>query len=715
MSQNKRQQNGTSRCFRSHSVYTVCKQLAFLTHYRAYHSSELLHARGVKVAVAFEDLCPQNCSLPLSIWVMARNKIGIQQTCDLVLSKSRKRSAKRRRRKERARVKVEQKQQHSQTETRGKQNDPHAQWRHWELSLTQGTEKATNKSCELEKLTKEEDNDAHLIRHDLGSNEQTRTISWSLSREQFRVLGLVLSGVNVFYTGGAGTGKSTVLQALVEELRLGGRRVQVVAPTGISALNVGGSTYYTWAGWTPGIAKMPIDEARTLAMSKQRRLRMRETNVVIIDEISMIEANQIRRLNRACRAARGCDAAFGGQIVVTGDFYQLPPVKAFQTCFKCGTELQRRAFCIDCEPHANMKISLSARSSARKGCQECGAHPLRWSDCPNCGILYDMDDQWAFRSDTWDLCGFHCVSLAKVYRQNDPEFVQILNTLRVGERLQKNQLALLDRQRSDIGAAIELSALRSTADQKNFKGLRALSGAIRAYCCEDYVHIETHHPHLGFMADIDGDGNRVGCREHRFAPLLETKCGMPVVLLANIDIGAGLVNGSQGRIIGYLSNRPFMQEREHRLAQSDDINLLQEGQITCWIRRQPATFPLPIVQFDNGVQQVIHPICQYTELGDPRPFSTVARTQIPLLPAWAITIHKSQGMTLERVVVNLDPVFEMAYVALSRARSLTGLQVLCRTSLDSLQERGRLGGCSLVVKDFMEKQFGRPTAQSKVN
>jgi Cdc6-like AAA superfamily ATPase len=85
-----------------------------------------------------------------------------------------------------------------------------------------------------------------------------------LCGEQLRVADLVAWGDNVFYTGGAGTGKSTVLRAIVKELREQGRRVQVVTPTGISALNVGGSTYFTWAGWNPSVAKKSIKEIRAL-------------------------------------------------------------------------------------------------------------------------------------------------------------------------------------------------------------------------------------------------------------------------------------------------------------------------------------------------------------------------------------------------------------------------------------------------------------------
>ena len=260
-----------------------------------------------------------------------------------------------------------------------------------------------------------------------------------------------------------------------------------------------------------------------------------------------------------------------------------------------------------------------------------------------------------------------------------------------------------------MGEAIELSPVRREVEQKNLEGFRAIGGAVRAYKCQDHVEIQPHHPHLASEAELDGDGNRVGCQEHRFPAVLETKFGMPVILLANIDAEAGLVNGSQGRIVGYSPHQPLMQARERKLADSGEFSRLEEHEIVSWTQQQTPGFPLPVVRFENGVQRVVYPVCQDTELGDPPPFSVVARTQIPLLPAWAITIHKSQGMTLEKAVVNLEHTFEpqMAYVALSRARSLNGLKVVSGLGLQGLQERGRLGFGSGAVRAFMEERFGR--------
>lgn len=109
----------------------------------------------------------------------------------------------------------------------------------------------------------------------------------------------------------------------------------------------------------------------------------------------------------------------------------------------------------------------------------------------------------------------------------------------------------------------------------------------------------------------------------------------------------------------------------------------------------------PIVEFDNGIRRTIYAECQVNELGDEKPYTLLARTQIPLVAAWAMTIHKSQGMTLNKVIVDLGKSFEegQEYVALSRARSLDGLQVI------NLGENVGQGG-NEQVKRFLKDKFG---------
>jgi hypothetical protein len=275
------------------------------------------------------------------------------------------------------------------------------------------------------KFVQQDNIDDHHHRPDARTRRLADPPDPELCGEQLWVADLVAWGENVFYTGGAGTGKSTVLRAIVRELREQGRRAQVVTPTGISALNVGGSTYFTWAGWTPWVTKKSIAEIETMAMSKERRQRIKDTDVLIIDEISMLESNQFRRLDRACRVARQCDRPFGGmQVVVTGDFYQLPPVKRFHTCFNCGAELKTRALCRGCQAWMG-DVEEPYQSWPARDCRRCFTPLRKQMDCPRCKGESEIDDQWPFRSDTWAECDFQCVSLTEVHWQSDPTIIPL--------------------------------------------------------------------------------------------------------------------------------------------------------------------------------------------------------------------------------------------------------------------------------------------------
>jgi ATP-dependent DNA helicase PIF1 len=141
--------------------------------------------------------------------------------------------------------------------------------------------------------------------------------------EQQNVVDLILSGRNVFYTGSAGCGKSTVLKASVRQLQALGKRVRIVAPTNLAALNVGGITTWSYAGWTVNSMKKDIDKLMQSAFGDKSWDRFDETDVLVIDEISMIENLFFERLNMVIKAARGekyGGGPFGGmQVIVTGD------------------------------------------------------------------------------------------------------------------------------------------------------------------------------------------------------------------------------------------------------------------------------------------------------------------------------------------------------------------------------------------------------------
>ncbi|KAK8036896.1 5'-3' DNA helicase [Apiospora phragmitis] len=161
--------------------------------------------------------------------------------------------------------------------------------------------------------------------------------------------------------------------------------------------------------------------------------------------------------------------------------------------------------------------------------------------------------------------------------------------------------------------------------------------------------------------------------DHRFYQCVELKKGMLVVLLTNLDLRLGLCNGSQGIICGFVT-----YEKDKLPAVYGEYVHVKESGIKSYIEGPGAESKVwPVVRFHNGIRRVIHAECSINELGDEKPYSLLSRTQIPLAPAWAMTIHKSQGLTLNRVIVNLSKAFEVGqvYVALSRVTELEGLKV----------------------------------------
>ncbi|OAL56882.1 hypothetical protein IQ07DRAFT_21798 [Pyrenochaeta sp. DS3sAY3a] len=166
-----------------------------------------------------------------------------------------------------------------------------------------------------------------------------------LSAEQQKVVDLILMGNNVFYTGSAGCGKSTILKAFVKrfEAQVPRKNVRIIAPTNLAALNVQGQTSWNYAGWTPDSFKKPLAALKKAASGQQVYERFDKTDVLVIDEISMVENHHFERLSEIMKASLGLKnggGPFGGvQIIVTGDFCQLSPVKPFRYCIGCGWEL----------------------------------------------------------------------------------------------------------------------------------------------------------------------------------------------------------------------------------------------------------------------------------------------------------------------------------------------------------------------------------------
>ncbi|RYP82365.1 hypothetical protein DL769_001690 [Monosporascus sp. CRB-8-3] len=513
-----------------------------------------------------------------------------------------------------------------------------------------------------------------------------------LSPEQQALVDLILAGRNVFYTGAAGTGKSTVLRAAVECLRHLGRRVEVVAPTGRAALAVNGMTTWSYAGWTPSAHTHPLNVLREWSTSERNIHRLAETDVLIIDEISMIENHHLERLSEIMKEARGHagwdlgwnhvqnirQSAFGGcQIIATGDFFQLPPVCPFQYCIECGSPL--------------LKELRPGETTYR-----CPSGHGNWPD----------SYKWAFQSEVWDNADFAHVELRQVHRQaGDPLFIEILNRVRCGTLTYHDVMVLTDpsRKTKDLTNAVRLYPTRSEVAKYNADNLRELKTPAYHFFAQDSFHWnEAAHPHLRSHGERRADGTLAALREHRYEPCLRLKVGMPVVLLSNISISRGLVNGSQGVVVDFapVDGGDLLQRRRTSRAglKSVYVSDIIDDELFQYATSTHPVRALPVVRFDNGVVEVIHPECSDHEIGNetlstgyeldtysrdmdeflgrPAP-SVLCRTQIPLIAGWAMSIHKAQGMTLGKVIVDLTRAFEegQVYVALSRARSLDGLKI----------------------------------------
>ncbi|XP_076042584.1 ATP-dependent DNA helicase PIF1-like isoform X2 [Oratosquilla oratoria] len=388
-----------------------------------------------------------------------------------------------------------------------------------------------------------------------------------LSGEQKRVLQAIQAGNNVFFTGSAGTGKSFLLQRIVGALPPD--TTFTTASTGIAACQIGGTTLHAFAGIGSGTAT--LEQCIQLASRRVIAQQWRKCRHLIVDEISMVDGAFFEKLEGVARAVRGNDKPFGGiQLILCGDFLQLPPVT------KPG---EKRIFCFQ---------------------------TLAWSRC----ISLNME-------------------LKQVRRQDDDEFINILQNIRIGK-------------------CTETMAKRL----KGTEGNRVEQGKIKAtrLCThkEDVNHINNDHlkklegQERVFYA-VDTDPTLVGLLDKQTPVVskLVLKVGAQVMLMKNLDVGCGLVNGARGVVTGFRNG--------------------QHG--------------TPTVQFISGVQRDIKQE-KWTIKGAGGIYLT--RQQLPLKLAWAFSIHKSQGMTLDCAEMSLSRVFEagQAYVALSRARNLKSIRVL---------------------------------------
>jgi len=383
---------------------------------------------------------------------------------------------------------------------------------------------------------------------------------------------------NVFITGRAGTGKSTLLEYFRRTTR---KKVAILAPTGVAALNVKGQTIHSFFGFRPN---MSLNQVKQVNIEKDAKNIFKKLDAIVIDEISMVRADLLDCVDKFLRLnGPSAEIPFGGiQMIFVGDLYQLPPVvtgndkSIFQTIYETPYFYSARVF---------------------------------------------------------DCLAMEFVELEKIYRQHDQGFINLLNAIR-NKTATEEELEILNRKcMPDFEPApddfyIYLTTTNKLAADINSSELNRLKG-----------------PLFTFTAGVEGD---FGPEYYPTATRLQVKPGAQIMMLNN-DSAGRWVNGSIGKIIEIIPSG------------NHEYTILAELSNNEVVEITPYTWE--IYQFDVVGKEIKSKIAGRF-------------TQYPLMLAWAVTIHKGQGKTFDRVIIDIGRgtfTHGQMYVALSRCTTLDGI------------------------------------------
>lgn len=430
----------------------------------------------------------------------------------------------------------------------------------------------------------------------------------TLSKEQEYAFNQFIMGHNLFITGPGGTGKSELIKTIVKHCKETKCKYQVCAITGCATvlLGCGARTLHSWSGIRLARGP-PIDIVKSALKNRNVIKGIRNTQVLIIDEVSMMSKKIFEIVEEIVRSAKKVyDKPFGGmQVIFTGDFFQLPPV---------GTEG---------EPDTYMF---------------CFESPL-WK------TTFKMNNH---------------IELKTMFRQNDPLYIDILKNIRKGTITEEHSTILskyvnreFNPEENNGCVPSKLFPVKSKTDYVNNEMYKRIDSSEYEFAVEinkdsgiyvdsgEVIHSDIYRmckmaPTFEIEREIEAIIANANINK-----LLKLKIGTVVMCTKNISVESGICNGSQGVV-------------------TDIINVNGNS--------------APVVKFHNGKTCIMEMHRWQSE-----EYPTIVVSQYPLMFAWASTIHKIQGATLNMAVIDIGhSVFEygQAYVALSRIKSLDGLYLL---------------------------------------
>lgn len=438
-----------------------------------------------------------------------------------------------------------------------------------------------------------------------------------LSKEQQIAYDKYVKGHNIFITGPGGSGKSELIRMINNHAKANDSDIAITALTGCASilLNCKARTLHSWAGI--GLGNSPIEELIfKIKRNKFLRAVWTETDILVVDEVSMLSVKLFNLLNDIGKAVRKSHLPFGGiQLIFSGDFYQLPPVGS-----ESDPDTQR--FCFESD---------------------------EWT------TTFHRDDQ---------------IELKKIFRQTDEIYSTILNQIREGKikkRANDFLMSYVGREISPelVAEPTKLFPTKNKVEQINISRMAMLQGEEREYMLKGIRDLEMtasereirrQFSDKDILLEFDFLSGNLLCDKQ-----VKLKIGAQVMCVINIRSASGgdviICNGSQGIITSYC---------------------MSSG--------------APIVKYNSGIEMTMTPHVWASEK-----IPGIGVSQIPLILSWALTIHKSQGATLDAAEIDVGSgIFEcgQTYVALSRVKSLSGLYL---SSFDSRRIK-----INKKVKEFYE-------------